>query len=320
MRWVHLHEENKGRISSYLTELDRVSELLEAAGVSIIVVENSMLARAAQDCPGCFCFGDLDLLITPEKIPVLHKVLTEHGYTAKVIGCTGSTNTPDLSNGRAEYATTLSNADELRVNVQWSLVARRWFAANREPDIYTLFHRSIPIPGSSARMLSPEDNLFQLAVHNSAHAYVRKPGIRLHLDVDRFVRKVDVHWEAFLALVERYHVKTPVYFSLALPKELFDTPIPDYVLECLRPPAWKEQLIASWLQRAGIFNPDERKFSRPGFVLFTALLYDDFAGLWRGVFPDAAWMRTQYGFHSKWLLPYFHGRRLANLAFRRTAT
>ena len=43
-------------------------------------------------------------------------------------------------------------------------------------------------------------------------------------------------------------------------------------------------------------------------------------GLWHAIFPDAAWMRERYGFESGWLLPYYHGRRLADLAFRRLST
>jgi hypothetical protein len=74
------------------------------------------------------------------------------------------------------------------------------------------------------------------------------------------------------------------------------------------------------LQRVGLFNPDAPKFGRAGFVLFTALLYDDLTGLGRGLFPARAWMREHYGFHCGWLLPYYYGRRLVDLALRRVST
>jgi len=169
-------------------------------------------------------------------------------------------------------------------------------------------------------MLCPEDNLFQLCVHNASHGYVRKPGILLHLDVERFVRRVPIDWQKFTNLVESYEVKTSSYFSLAIPKALFDTPIPDEVLAQLRPTIWKERLIPRWLNRAGLFNPDEKKFSKPGYILFTALLYDDLKGLWRGIFPDQQWMRQRYDIRRRWQLPYYHARRLANLALRRVST
>lgn len=318
--WLDLHERNKRQISAYLKELDCISILLRASGVDIIAIENSMLARAVHDCPGCFSFGDLDVLTVPEKLSTIHNILTTEGYTFKTPSDDKISEVPDLANGRAEYATNLPDGAELRVNVQWSLVARRWFAANREPDIHALFARSVPIPGSAARMLAPEDNLFQLAVHNASHAYVRKPGIRLHLDIHRFVSKIPVNWPIFIAMAEQYRVKTSVYFSLLFPKVLLGTPIPSHVLDQLRPPAWKERLISRWLEKVGIFNPDEPKFGRLEFILFTAMLYDDTGGLWRGIFPDSAWMQKHYGFTNKLLLPLYHGRRIANLAFRRVSS
>jgi hypothetical protein len=142
----------------------------------------------------------------------------------------------------------------------------------------------------------------------------------LHLDIERFVRFVAVDWDLFVQRVTRWQVKTKVYFSLVIPQALFGTPIPDRVLAQLRPPAWKERLLSRWLQKAGLFNPDERKFSRVGYILFTSLLYDDIGGLWRAVFPAREWMHAHYGFDARWQLPYYHARRLLDLAFRRLRT
>jgi hypothetical protein len=136
--------------------------------------------------------------------------------------------------------------------------------------------------------------------------------------VDRIVNRQKIDWDQFLARVTGLQVKTPVYFSLAIPKALFETPIPDRVLDAIRPAAWKERLVSAWLNRVGLFNPDEPKFGRIGYILFTALLYDDFRGLWRAAFPDSDWMRQRYGISSAAFLPVYHARRLLDLAFRRS--
>lgn len=149
----------------------------------------------------------------------------------------------------------------LWLELQWRPVAGRWIRPDQEPSAEELIARSQPIPGTAVRLLAPEDNLLQVALHTAKHSYVRAPGFCLHLDVERIVRYQDIDWDLFLKRVLALQVKTPVYFSLAIPKTLFDTPIPDRVLEQLRPPAWKERLITHWLNRAGLFNPDERKFS-----------------------------------------------------------
>jgi len=190
--------------------------------------------------------------------------------------------------------------------------------SDQEPSAEELMARSIPIPGTTVRLLAPEDNLLQVALHTAKHTYVRAPGFRLHLDVERIVRAYpDLDWDLFVQRVKALQVKTAVYFSLLIPHDLFGTPIPEPVFAALRPPAWKERLIVRWLNRVGLFNPHERKFSKIGYILFNALLYDDIAGLWRAVFPDAGWMRERYGFQRRCLLPYYHIKRLGDLAFRR---
>lgn len=316
VRWVNIHKEKIDCISAYLIELDRVTTALIKEGVSVILIENAALAKAIYPCPGCFEFGDLDFLVRVEQLSVLVRVLAYNGYNAYT-GKSILDGTPDLTNGRAEYGKILTDGYPLRLNFQWSLVARRWFDAVREPSIVALFSRSVPITGCAARMLCSEDNLFQLAVHNASHAYIRKPGIRLHLDIDRFVNRVSINWKHFIELVQRYQVNTQVYFSLSIPKTLFNTPIPDEVLGSLRPPLWKEHLISHWLTKAGFFNPDGKKFSRLGYVLFTFLLYDDLKGLYRAIFPDIAWMSRRYG---AGLISLHYLRRLMDLIFRRLST
>jgi hypothetical protein len=180
--------------------------------------------------------------------------------------------------------------------------------------------RSVSISGSDVRMLSPEDNLLQVALHTAKHTYVRAPGFRLHLDVVRIVKGQTIDWDVFVKRVLDLQVKTPVFFSLAIPKIFFNTPIPDEVLERLKPSQWKVKIIVKWLQKVSLFNPDEKKFGRIGYIIFTALLYDDLKGLWRSVFPDRNWMRARYGAGEGRSLFGLHCKRLIDLVFKRINT
>lgn len=315
-RWRQLHEETRIRISSYLEELDRVAAILADFGIEVIVIENAALARAVFPCVGCFNFGDLDLLIRPNHLVNVHDILLSQGYKPDRSYESLSSDMPNFHDGRVEYTIGLGSGKPLRLNLQNSFVARRWFNESDKIDFNAVFSRAVLIAGSAALMLSPEDNLLQLSLHNAAHGYVRPPGISLHLDIEQFVRRVPIDWDKFINLIERSKCKTNAYFSLAIPKALFETPIPDTVLARLRPAGWKEGLISRWLQRVGLFNPDEPKFSKLGYVLFTSLLYDDIQGLLRGIFPGRDWMQQRYGFRNGLLLPYYHGRRLLDLACR----
>jgi hypothetical protein len=202
--------------------------------------------------------------------------------------------------------------------LQWRPVSGRWIRPDQEPDAAGLIERSVPIEGTKARLLSPEDNLLQVSLHVAKHSYVRAPGLRLHTDVDRVVRRQPIGWERFAERVESLGVKTPVYFALAIPAELLGTPVPATVLSRLRPPRFHHDLILRQLTKAGLFEPHEKKFTNLAYILFNAGLYDDVGGLWRAVFPDRKWMRERYGLRSDLALPAYHVKRLFLLARRRT--
>ena len=289
--------------------------------ISLVALKNGGIARGIYPCPGCCPMGDIDVLIEKKHFRQAHQILLDNGYHFEF---RSPLEEVELSaaeaGGGAEYWKILPNGEKFWLELQWRPVAGRWIRPDQEPKAEDLMARSLPIEGTAVRLLAPEDNLLQVALHTAKHTYVRAPGFRLHLDVDRIVHYQEIDWKVFVQRVLDLQVKTPVYFSLAIPKELFETPIPDWVLVRLRPPVWKEKLIVAWLNRVGLFNPQEKKFGRVGYIVFTSLLYDDLSGLLRGIFPDKAWMRQHYGCRSDWLLPYYHARRLFDLAFHRLST
>ena len=101
-------------------------------------------------------------------------------------------------------------------------------------------------------------------------------------------------------------------------RELLDSPIPNQTLNKLKPNKFKIFLISKWLYRIGIFYPDEKKWNKLGYVFFVSLLYDNFQGLIKGIFPDSNWMRERYNVGHSILLPFYYLHRLINLLFRRT--
>lgn len=316
--WVKAHEENFNRISAYLAELDYVADRLAEKSIPLIILKNGGIARGIYPCPGCCPMGDLDVLVEKKYFQIAHQILLNHGYNFEFRSPLEEADTKAAEkSGGAEYWKMLSNGDKLWFELQWRAVAGRWIRPEQEPSTKDLMRRSISVSGTTVRILSPEDNLLQVSLHTAKHSYVRAPGMRLHTDVDRIVRYQLIDWDVFLKYVLDLQVKTAVYFSLVIPKVLFGTPIPDEVLAQLKPPVWKVKLISGWLKKAGLFNPDEKKFGKLKYILFNILLYDDFSGLWRAVFPEKKWMKERYEFKNNLLLPAYYVGRLKDLLFRR---
>jgi hypothetical protein len=304
-----------------MVELDRVAALLAAEGIPMVALKNAGIARGIYPCLGCSPMGDLDVLVEKRHFRRAHRLLLDDGFNFEFRSPLEEAELEEAEKGGgAEYWTMLPGGEKLWFELQWRPVAGRWIRPDQEPSAEELMARSVPIDGTTVRLLSPEDNLLQVSLHTAKHTYVRAPGFRLHTDVDRIVRRQPIDWRLFLERVRTMQVKTAVYFSLMMAQALLETPVPEDVLREIRPARWKERLILNRLQRVGIFNPDEPKFSRPGYIVFTSLLYDDGGGLWRGMFPDRTWMHERYGFNNDLLLPYYHVRRMADLVARRVNT
>ncbi len=319
--WQQAHDDTYARISAYVGELDRVASLLESGGIRLVALKNAGIAKGLGVCLGCCPMGDLDVLVDQADFLAAHRLLEQDGYRFEF---RSPLEVADLRNaeasGGAEYWKPFPEGGKLWLELQWRPISGRWIRPDQEPSGRDLIERSLPVTGSAVRILSAKDNLLQVCLHTAKHSYVRAPGFRLHTDVDRVVRRQTVDWERFLEQVSGLGVKTAVYFSLALAHDLLGSPIPPRVLVALAPPTWKLRLLSSWLRRVGLFHPDEKKFSRVGYLIFSALLYDDSRGLWRAIFPSPAWMRERFKVRRSLLLPFFYGRRLADLLFRRVSS
>lgn len=317
-KWILAHKNNTERLNSYLAELDQISTFFKEDNIQIIALKNAGIARGIYPCVGCCPMGDIDVLVRPKDFRNAHKILVENGYKIDTRCELEEATLEDAERtGGAEYTKLLPNGETLWFELQWRPVAGRWINPDQEPSADALVERSIPIDGTDVRLLSPEDNLLQVSLHTAKHTYVRAPGIRLHTDVDRIVKYQEINWHKFVGNVKKLHVTTAVYFSLKIPNVLFQTEIPLHVFKELRPPRWKVVIIEKWLQKVGLFNPDERKFGKIGYIVFNCLLYDSLGDFLKGVLPSQKWLKNHYKFENNFLLPYYYMKRIANLAFRR---
>lgn len=317
--WLDAHTEMKQRIDSYMQALDQAAKLLSEHQIDMVALKNSGITRGLYPHYGACPMGDIDVLVRKQDFRKAHKVLVESGYEMKFRSPLEEENIDKAEQGGgAEYAVKLPNGENLWFELQWRPVAGRWIRPDQEPGADELMDRAINIQGSKAKLLSPEDNLLQVCLHTAKHTYVRAPGFRLHTDVDRIVRACEIDWDLFTRRVLALEVKTATFFSLALASDLLGTPIPSQVLSQLKPGRWKVYVISKWLQRVGLFDPDGKKWSRIGYIIFVSLLYDSLAGFAKGVIPDSAWMTKRYGIKNAWLLPFYYVYRLVDLAWKRT--
>ena len=317
--WQQAYEDVDARISQYMDELEKAGSILDSYDIPLVALKNSGITKALYPHYGACPMGDIDVLVRKSDFRQAHKILTEHGYTFKFRSSMEEENLDKAEQGGgAEYSVPLRNGDNLWFELQWRPVSGRWIRPDQEPTAEELVKRSVKYEGKNVRILSPEDNLLQVALHTAKHTFVRAPGFRLHTDVDRIVRAEKINWELFETMVCALQVKTAVFFSLALASDLLGTPIPIDLMERIRPNVLKERLMVRWLEKVGLFEPEAKKWGRLGYIIFVALLYDDLKGLFKGVFPSVTSINDYYSNENRLLIPALYIRRLAGLIFQHT--
>lgn len=319
--WLEEYKTIDDRISSYMDELEKVAQLLDQKGIKLLALKNSGITKGLYPHFGSCPMGDVDVLVSKLAFRQAHSMLTEAGYLLKFRSPLEEDNIEAAEHGGgAEYSVILDNGEHLWFELQWRPVAGRWIQPEQEPKVDDLIERSNTIMGSKVRLLSPEDNLLQVALHTAKHSFVRAPGFRLHTDVDRIATVENIDWDIFIARVCELKTKTAVYLSLAMAKTLLGTEIPETVLNALKPNKFKIKIMNSWLEKVGIFEPDAPKWSTLGYIIFVSLLYDDFNDFFSGIFPSSKQMKQDFEFSNSLLLPYYHGKRIMNLLFKRVKT
>lgn len=304
--WVQAYEEEKRHLTFLRDKAADICEEMDKNGIRMVVLKNGgIMSDMVEDAAAC-PMEDIDSLVKKSDFKKAHEILINNGLTFKF---RSEFEFEELEqafrDGSTEYYITTPEGKEMWFELAWRAVAGRWIRLDLEPDCDELIDASYTAGNTKVGILSPEDNLLQVCVHTAKHSYVRAPGLRLHLDVERIVAHKKIDWELFLKKVRAAHVKTSTYFSLYLAKMLFDTPVPDDVLSALRPSKGKEKRILSLISKAGLLHPKARKFSKLEFLRFQTSLYDSIGDMWFVLCPKGGRLYEIYGYKNPLKTPYY---------------
>lgn len=315
--WALAHDKADVRMRLFHETLDDIGRRMAHEGIRIVALKNAGISRGLYPCPACCPMGDLDCLVSRKDFISAHKIMLDMGFA---LLSRSPIEPPDLAHGLkfggCEYFKRI-NGHDLWIEIQWRPIGGRWISPDQEQKGDVLIERSRPISGTDVRILSPVDNLIQVALHTAKHSYVRAPGFRLHMDVDRVVKRQSPEWVEVIDEVKRYKVKVPIFFSFIIPKIYLETDIPEWVLDAIKPDLFRLYIISFWLAQIGLFEPKQRKFGYLDYMAFGAILHDDLMGVGRAIFPSLTWMKENYHVQGLRDLIVGYGNRFLDLLFRR---
>ena len=317
-KWDKEHDEVDQRITVLMDVLEGVATKLKDNSIEIVALKNAGITKAIFKNNACSPMGDLDLLVRSNDFTKAHAIIEQElGFTFKFRSEFEEEDLEEAFRGGGTEYFKIVDGYKVWLELQWRPIAGRWIQPHNEPNGNQLMTDSLEVNGSNVRILAPEDNLLQVALHTAKHSYVRAPGFRLHSDVDRVVRFQSINWNKFENKVCDLQLKTAVYFSLFFAKELLETPIPERVFIKLMPAWFRRRSIHYFLKKAGLYNQDKKKFTKIGYILFNLCLYDTVGENIKAIFPPFESLKIKYPIKTKLQLPYFYMLRIKDLLFKR---
>lgn len=292
--WKTEYERQKQRQEFLMNKAIEVCRIMDENGIPMAVLKNGGimigLLHNAVKCP----MEDIDSLVRKKDFFKAHQILLDNGFQFKFRSEFEFEKLDEAyRDGSTEYYLQMPDGEKIWFELAWRAVAGRWIRPDLEPDTDGFMDRSYCPEGTSVHVLSAEDNLLQVCIHTAKHSYVRAPGLRLHLDVDRIVAHTEINWEQFIEKVRATHVCNSTYLSLYIPSVILKTAIPPWVLDELKPK--NSEKLLHMLAKAGLPHPHEKKFSKLQFLIFQTALYDSVGDMLRVIYPSHEWMIERYG-------------------------
>lgn len=312
--WLRAYEKDQDRLEFLRTKSAEICSIMRENGIPMVILKNGgIMTDIVSDAAAC-PMEDIDSLVRKEDFFKAHDILVKNGFIFKFRSDFEKEILAEaFADGSTEYYIVMPDGEKMWFELSWRAVAGRWIRPDKEPPTDELFSRSYFSEGTDVGILNAEDNLLQVCIHTAKHSYVRSPGLRLHLDVDRIVSNKQIDWDIFIERVKKTRVKTSTYYSLLIPKVLFGTNIPNNVLERLKPRKCKAKRIEKLLKKAGLLHPVGRKFSKFEFLRFQTSLYDSVGDMIRVIYPSYSWYKQRYGIKCALALPYYIALRALDL-------
>jgi hypothetical protein len=287
--WEEIYQANERRVTGLMDGLTRVVSRLEAQGCQSAVIENGGVLFGTQLPLTAFCAGDFDLLVSGADWAKVNAAFQAEQFAPM--------DRRGRPTNRVEFSRRLPDGETQWLGAGYAPFDRMWVPLSYVDRTAVWLSQRIPSTKSDRIwVLSPADALGLVAIHTSLHSYVRAPGIRLHVDVDRLVRDTNIDWDSFVAEVRATGLCTRAFVSLIMAHGLLATPVPDWVLTALYPGDWRWRQISRLLSREGTFANGQRKLIAGKAVWLDMLLEDKGPAHWfrMVVLPPDDWMHEHF--------------------------
>ncbi len=203
-------------------------------GTPTILLKGISLLNTVYKNPGLRHLGDIDLLIRKQEYPEVREKLESADYVFSD-EMQGLADPRDLNSILCHKNSPPTPQPALHIH--WNLINTVLPVSLTKPrvDLDAIWKQSVVLPTHpSFRVLSPTHQIIYYAYHHLKHSFDRL--IRLH-DLDLTIRYYhdSIDWSEVLNETRRFNLARTVYYPFHLAKRMLTTPIPDNIIDGLRP-------------------------------------------------------------------------------------
>lgn len=272
-------------------DLANVLAAFNSHGIESIPLKGTILAEILYGNPGLRTIVDIDVLVRSNDIPMARTIVTEMGYK--------QIEQEDRRQHRFHGAPYLKNGQfPVFLELHWALDDDR-LVSIPEKEIWSRA-RTLEISGLSTLTLSPEDNLLFIAnglSKNEPHF------LKILADIAELLKKYqeNLDWDYILESAKTWQIDTAVYLALRRVEYLLMAPVPDRVIEEIKPRLWRLWLFDILISGKPFVSPIQwtklrletnavlRSLTVKGF----RRMYLVFA-MYRGIGKRGVWIRTAF--------------------------
>jgi hypothetical protein len=244
-------------------ELSRLISIFHRFGIPIIPLKGTILAEQLYGNPGLRTVADIDIVVQPDKLSPASSLLLEIGYQQSA-----SKQTWDHPFHEAPYYK--------RGQLPFTIELHREL---ENPRLVTIPHddiwrraQELKIQGETVLVLSPEDNLLYLANNFS------KPDnfiLKSLCDITELLKKYDgiMDWDYIMDSACSWQIKTSVYFSLKLARDILGAPVNVSIIQALKPRLWRRGTLEFLVSQKDFVSPIKRlKLRTETYVIVRGLM------------------------------------------------
>jgi len=242
--------------------------------------------------------SDMDIMVNSADLPKVAEIFLKIGYNS-----TKRITIEELSS--AIQKPSFNDAQNNNFDIHWTIDNGAF-----KIDVDSLWEKaqSVTVAGIKALALSPEDLLLYIAVHASFH-HTFDYRLRSLCDISQTIwhYRDEMDWEQVLLRARQWGANKCLYLMLYLADELLETPVPDRVMEALKPQNFDGSMAA--LAKGMMFD-DQANSSQLSLIFSRLLRYRRFRDKAKyfltRVFPSREAIASMYPAHPRSMKVYLY--------------